>query len=126
MSRLGVSTQTAPSKRSASRTVEPDLLGAGHRVPTDEAGVVDRVDDLVLHAADVGDHAAGHASRTSRTSSTIDPTGVATNDQLGVGVAARGVERAERDGPLGQARSRSRPVTRHPDAPQRQARPRRR
>ena len=56
---VGVSTQTAPSNSVGVGAVESVLLGARHRVPAEEAGVVDGCDDRRLHAADVGDEAGG-------------------------------------------------------------------
>ena len=50
---VGVSTQVAPVNRSGVGAVEPDLLGAGHRVAADEPGVIDRGDDRRLDAGDV-------------------------------------------------------------------------
>ena len=41
--------------------VDAVLLGARHRMPADEAGVADGVDDRRLHAADVGDDARGRS-----------------------------------------------------------------
>ena len=95
---VGVSTHTAPANRSAIGAVDAVLLGAGHRVAADEAGVVDGVDDRRLHAADVGDEPrpAGQRRR-GRVGDRAHRRG--EERDLGVGVGADRVERAELEGP---------------------------
>ena len=89
---VGVSTQVAPTKRSGSAPAQPDLLGAGHGVAADEAGVVDRRDDGRLHPAHVGHHGVGPAGRVGQepraATSATAAAGVATKTSSAVGVVA--------------------------------------
>ena len=55
---VGVSTHTAPLNIVGVGAIEPFQLAAGHRVPADEARIVDRGAERALDAADVGDRAA--------------------------------------------------------------------
>ena len=96
---VGVSTHTAPAKRSASAPSIAVLLGARHRVPADEAGVADGVDDRGLHAADVGDDAPVRWPAPALAASATARTGVARKVISASGSDADGVERAELERP---------------------------
>ena len=114
----GVSTQVAPSNRSARAPSTPSSSEPGHRVAADVAGVVHQVEHRRLHAADVGDQAGAGGQRLAHlVGHRADGRG--HEGDLGVGVVADGVERAQLEGPARAiVGSRSRPVTCQPWRPQ--------
>ena len=89
--------------------VDALLLGAGHGMAADEAGVVELGDDRALDAGHVGDH-AGRASRASAAASATAPAGVATKVTSGrrVGRRPRRGRRAPGPGLRGPGRGRAR------------------
>ena len=75
------------------------LLGAGHRVAADEARMVDGGHDRGLHPADVGDDAAARGGAPGLGGDRRHGHG--DERELGIGVVADRVERAELEGALG-------------------------
>ena len=103
-------------------SVQPHLLGPGHRMATDEAGMGRRLDDGTLHPADIGDHGVGAPARVRQHGEDHAWCGGGRNgheDDLGIGIVARGV-----DDPTGDRVGEPRLVeieTRHVPSPAAQA-----